>query len=198
MKGEVLLHLFVASLASTSTSEPVDSECEQKKDFFCVEFFVRKWKSSALCVKPLRNLALQGFAKMIPSAPIFPLSLSNSLSSASIPIVKIGKNYENFNFQTLNPFSQWRAALTNFSFSRYSLKKFSFFSTKKIKFVGPALLFFGQKCPIYWYFSGGKIFVGKYLQFVNFWKRIEMFSSKNEHTLILLLLNVCIFYNAMA
>ena len=90
----------------------------------------------ALCVKPLRNLALQGFTKMIPSAPIFPLSLSNSLSFASIPIVKIGKNYENFNFQTLTPFSQWRAALTNFSFSRYFLKKSSFFSTKKFKFVG--------------------------------------------------------------
>ena len=140
--------------------------------------------NNALCVKPLRNLAFQGFAKTIPSAPIFPLSLSNSLSFASIPIVKIGKNYENFNFQTLNPFSQWRAALTNFSFSRYFLKKSSFFSTKNFKFVGPALLFFGQKYPIYWYFSGGKIFVGKYLQFVNFWKRIVMFSSENERTLI--------------
>ena len=94
---------------------------------------------TALCVKPLRNLALQGFAKMIPSAPIFPLSLSNSLSFASIPIVKIGKNDENFNFQTLNPFSQWRAALTIFSFSRYFLKKSSFFSTKNFKFVGPAV-----------------------------------------------------------
>ena len=145
---------------------------------------IGKYQFIALCVKPLRNLALQGFAEMIPSAPILPLSLSNSLSFASIPIVKIGKNDENFNFQTLNPFSQWRAALTNFSFSRYFLKKSSFFSTKNFKFVGPALLFFGQKYPIYWYFSGGKIFVGKYLQFVNFWKRIEMFSSKNEHTLI--------------
>ena len=27
---------------------------------------------SALCVKPLRNLGIQGFAKMNPSAPIFP------------------------------------------------------------------------------------------------------------------------------
>ena len=80
--------------------------------------------------------------------------------------------------------SQWKAALTNFSFSRYFLKKSSFFSTKNFKFVGPALLFFGQKYPIYWYFLGDKIFVEKYLRFVTFWKRIEMFSSKNEHTLI--------------
>ena len=84
---------------------------------------------------------------MIPSASIFPLSLSNSLSFASIPIVKIGKNDENFNFQTLNQFSQWMATLTNFSFSRYFLKKSSFFSTKNFKFVGPALLFFWPKIP---------------------------------------------------
>ena len=28
--------------------------------------------TNALCVKPLRNLGIQGFAKMNPSAPIFP------------------------------------------------------------------------------------------------------------------------------
>ena len=34
MKGKVFLRLFVACLASTSASEPVDSGCDQKKGFF--------------------------------------------------------------------------------------------------------------------------------------------------------------------
>jgi len=53
---------------------------------------------------------------------------------------------------------------TNSSFSRYVFFEEVFiFSTKKFKFAGPALLFFGQKYPDFLYFSGGKIFVGKYL-----------------------------------
>ena len=54
----------------------------------------------------LNKFEIKDFAKMIPSAPIFPLSLSNSLSFALIPLVKIEKYYKKFNFQTLNPFSQ--------------------------------------------------------------------------------------------
>ena len=54
----------------------------------------------------LNKFEFKDFAKMTPSASIFPLSLSNSLSFAQIPLVKFEKNYKNFNFQTYNPFSQ--------------------------------------------------------------------------------------------
>ena len=48
----------------------------------------------------LNKFEFKDFAKMIPSAPIFPLSLSNSLNFAQIPLVEIEKNYKNLNFQT--------------------------------------------------------------------------------------------------
>ena len=69
----------------------------------------------------LNKFGIKDFARMIPFAPIFPLSLSNSLSFAWIPLVKIEKNYKNFNFQTSNPFSQWRAARIIFVFFRFFL-----------------------------------------------------------------------------
>ena len=135
---------------------------------------------------------------MIPSAPIFPLSLSNSLSFASIPIVKIGKNYENFNFQTLNPFSQWRAALTFFSFSRYFLKKSSFFSTKKIQVCGSSPSVFWPKIPYLLIFFRWQNICWKIFAVCQLLKKDwDVFVQKWAHT-DFLLLNICISYNAMA